>query len=62
MVKSSVTMNMLAVYDMEGRLLEKRKCPQLKEYSFSCEGYAPGIYILKAFTTEGVISNKFVKK
>ena len=61
-VKSPVTMKMLTVYDMEGRLLEKIECPQLKQFTFSCESYTPGIYILKVLTTEGVISNKFIKK
>ena len=60
-IKSSVTMKTLTVYDMEGRLLEKIECPQLKEFTFSCEDYTPGIYILKVLTTEGVISNKFIK-
>ena len=55
-------MKMLTVYDMEGRLLEKIECPQLKQFTFSCESYTPGIYILKVLTTEGVISNKFIKK
>ena len=61
-VKSSVTMKILTVYDMEGRLLEKIECPQLKEFTFSCESYVPGIYILKVLTTEGVSSRKFAKK
>ena len=61
-VKSPVTMKMLTVYDMEGRLLEKIECPQLKQFTFSCESYTSGIYILKVLTTEGVISNKFIKK
>lgn len=60
-VKSSVAMTALMVYDMQGRLQEKVECSETTESEFSCEEYVSGMYILKAVTTEGVSSGKFIK-
>ena len=61
-VKSSVAMTRLMIYDMQGHLLEEAECHGNMEFSLSCKEYIPGIYILRAVTTEGVGSNKFVIK
>lgn len=61
-VKSSARMKALMVYDMAGILLKKVECSQLNEFTFSCEDYVPGIYILKTLTTEGSSSSRFIKK
>ena len=61
-VKSSVAMTRLMIYDMQGHLLEEAECHGNMEFSLSCKEYIPGIYILRTVTTEGVGSNKFVIK
>ena len=61
-VKSSVAMTRLMIYDMQGHLLEEAECHGNMEFSLSCKEYIPGIYILRTVTAEGVGSNKFVIK
>ncbi|WP_455586510.1 thiol protease/hemagglutinin PrtT [Bacteroides sp.] len=62
MVKSSVALTTITVYDIEGRVQREIECPETTEVEFSCEDYLSGMYILRAITTEGVSSGKFIKK
>ena len=51
----------MQVYDDKGRLIEYMPAVNEGVVTLNLQGYAPGIYIVKAVTKEAVLQQKFVK-
>ena len=62
LLNAAVEIESIALYDLNGKMLQNVESVNETSYSFSVKAYAPGIYLLKVKTEKGVETCKFIKK
>lgn len=60
-VKSDILFENIEIMDMQGRILEGKKC-RLKEVVWDISSYPSGIYLVRLETGHGIITRKFIKE
>lgn len=62
MLNAAVEIESIALYDLNGKVLQNIESVNETSYSFSIKTCVPGIYLLKVKTEKGVETCKFIKK
>lgn len=61
-VHTTESIDEIVLYDLDGRILEKKPIEKLASYSLALGGYPAGVYMLQVKTEKGIETRKFVKK
>lgn len=60
-IESSLTISRILVLDIQGKLI-LQEYPNAQSVTIETAHYLNGIYLLQIFTSEGILTSKFVKK
>lgn len=61
-VHAAEFINEVVLYDLDGKILEKKPIGKLTSCSLVLDGYPAGVYMLQVKTEKGIETRKFVKK